>query len=200
MAPSIPSPILIEYVGVEAGTAKYKEVYDAVHDLLVEFPRRKAIFDSRPSVQMQKLQRLRKAVQGLAEADAALDAGDRDTLAGVREEGACLVDTHPDLDVRPLVARMNAALDEALAKLAHDIKWAEYNGEKGGRRTESARDDTVRELARLFHWCYKLHDSDYKDNLVDFLKKLLDANKIPCPKHEQSILGLLPQELKKPRV
>ena len=191
MPPAIPAGILSEYLGLDDTASAYHGVHAMVSKFLAEYPRMHLIFDAPNALRRRKFKKLQNAVQRLAEADAALDEGDRFELAGYRHEGDRIVDAYPNLDVKGLVERLNAALSEALTNL-QDTNYE-------GRPMKVARWDLARQLATMFQQHYRLAPKDYRANLADFLKALFEANNISCPKDVQTILELLPAELRGPQ-
>lgn len=83
MSPTIDSLLLVEHVGVETHTAAYDELHRAVAKALADFPRAKSMLGGFDTVQLQKLRRLRDAVQAIVNAAAALDEGTPSLLEGL---------------------------------------------------------------------------------------------------------------------
>lgn len=217
MSPSIAPKLLREYVGVAIGTPTYNKLHRAVAKTLADYPRAKSLFDGRETVQLKQLRKLRNAVQAVVKADAELDDGARFALEGLRIAdndlgGFRVIDDeedHSPPDVRAFAAKMEIALNDAVTEL----EWATTIDGRGKkrRRTEAGRDWLLFKLALVFRQHYQLGVDDYRDNLTDFLRGLLQANNIPFPggdperddnierrRADTALFDLLPDSLHQP--
>ena len=124
----------------------------------IAYPKLKAALDRSASADLRRLRCAHESLKAVREA--------------VDEGLQILYPEHTVLAQLP-------ALDEALSAMITDLQWTEYRGEpKNARRTESGRDTTVRELARIFR---AYAEPDYLGFLPDFIEKLLDVHGIPHP-------------------
>lgn len=194
--------LLSEEVGVDLGTQAHDEMHASVSCTLASYPIGKQLLDGHPSLQLRQIEKLHAAVRSLVEADAALDEGARLRLEGLTTDSDGMPIPEYVLDIPAFADKLTPIIEHAES----DLQLALHFGLGKGRRTESARNSILVDLAQEFQRHYRLPPQDYRAHLADFLRGLLISNGIPCPgdadrdekRANETLLDLLPQALRRP--